>query len=124
MKELLKLNGTEFQEKILVVDEAKRKSLTPSLTPLRKIPVDVSKKSQRQSAFSRTPVVPGHKSFSEETKSKIINSYNTLLSSDSIPKTTRVYQFNKTLRNRRADMLNFPGASSNGVLHYIDVHLK
>ena len=98
--------------------------MTPSLTPLRKIPVDVSKKSQRQSAFSRTPVVPGHKSFSEETKSKIINSYNTLLSSDSIPKATRVYQFNKTLRNRRADMLNFPDALSNGVLHYIDVHLK
>ena len=35
-----------------------------------------------------------------------------------------MYQFNRALRNRRAKMLNFPGASSNEILHYIDVHLK
>ena len=35
-----------------------------------------------------------------------------------------MYQFNRTLRNRRAKMLNFQGASSNEILHYIDVHLK
>ena len=35
-----------------------------------------------------------------------------------------MYQFNRTLRNRRAKMLNFQGTSSNETLHYIDVHLK
>ena len=113
MNELVKLNGIEFQEKNLVIDEAKKKpstpSLTPSLTPLRKIPVEVSQKYQRQTASNRTPVVTGHKSFSEATKSKSTNSYNTLIFSDSI---------------RRAKMLNFPGVLFNEILHYIDVHLK
>ena len=84
LNELVKLNGIEFQEKILVINKAKKKSSTPSLTPLRQIPVDVSQKSQTQTAFNRTPVVPGHKSFSEVTKSKSTNSCNTLIFSDSI----------------------------------------
>ena len=88
------------------------------------IPVDVSQKSQRQTALSRTPLVPEHESFSEVAKPKSTNSYNTLIFSDSIPKGIRMYQFNRALRNRRAKMLNFPGASSNEILHYIDVHLK
>ena len=57
LNELVKLNGKEFQEKNLVIDEAKKKPSTPSLTPLRKIPVEVSQKYQRQTACNRTPVV-------------------------------------------------------------------
>ena len=91
LNELVKLNGIEVQEKILVVDETKKKSSTPSLTPLRHIPADISQKSQRQTAFSRTPVVPGHISFFEVTKSESTNSYNTLIFSGSIPKGIRMY---------------------------------
>ena len=98
--------------------------LTPSLKPLRQISVDVSQKSQRQTACNRTSVAPGHRSFSEVTKSKSTNSHNSLIFSDTIPKGIRMYQFNKTLRNRRAKILNFPGASFNEILHYTDVHLK
>ena len=124
LNELVKLKGREFQEKILVIDEAKKKSSTTSLTPLKQIPVGVSQKCQRQTAFNRTPVVPGHKSFSEMTKSKSTNSCNTLIFSDSTPKGIGMYQFNRTLRNLRAKMLNFLGASSNEILYYINVHLK
>ena len=74
LKKLVILNGIEFQRKISVIDEAKKKSSTPSLTPLRKTPVDVSQKSKRKTAFNRTSVVPGHKSFSEVTKLKSNNS--------------------------------------------------
>ena len=74
LNELVKLNRIEFQEKNSVIDEAKKKPSTPSLTPLGKIPVEVSQKYQRQTAFSRAPVVPGHKSFSEATKSKSTSS--------------------------------------------------
>ena len=123
LNELVKLNGIEFQEKILVIYETKKKSSTPSLTPLRQIPGDISQKSQRQTAFSRTPVVPGHKSFFEVTLEST-NSYNTLIFSGSIPKGIRMYEFDRALRNHRAKMLNFPGASSSEILHYIDVHLK
>ena len=35
-----------------------------------------------------------------------------------------MYQFNRALRNHRPKMLNFPGASFDEILHYIDVHLK
>ena len=35
-----------------------------------------------------------------------------------------MYEFDRALRNHRAKMLNFPGASSSEILHYIDVHLK
>ena len=88
------------------------------------IPVDVSQKPQRQTALSRIPLIPEHESFSEVAKPKSTNSYNTLIFSDSIPKGIRMYQFNRALRNRRAKMLNFPGASSNEILHYINAHLK
>ena len=63
LNELVKLNGIEFPENILVQDEAKKKSLTPSLILLRQIPVDVSQKSQRQTAFNRTQVVLDMKAF-------------------------------------------------------------
>ena len=86
LNELVKLNGIEIQEKILVIDETKKKSSTLSLTPSRQIPADISQKSQRQTAFSRTPVVPGHISFFEVTKSGSTNSYNTLIFSGSIPR--------------------------------------
>ena len=42
LNELGKLNGIEFQEKTILIDEAKKESTTPSLTPLRQLPVDVS----------------------------------------------------------------------------------
>ena len=35
-----------------------------------------------------------------------------------------MYPFNRTLRNCRAKILNFPGASSSEILHYINVYLK
>ena len=38
----------------------------------------VRQKSYRQTAFNRTPVVPKHKNFSEVTKSKSNNSYNSI----------------------------------------------
>ena len=64
LNELVKLNGIEFQEKLLVIEKAKNKYSTPSLTSLRQIQVDVSQKSQRRTAFYRTPVVSIHEGFS------------------------------------------------------------
>ena len=57
------------------------------------------------------------------SKSQGNNSHDTLIFTDSIPKGIQMYQCNRTLINRRAKMLNFPGASSNGISH-INVHLK
>ena len=35
-----------------------------------------------------------------------------------------MYDFNKLIKNRKAEMLNFPGASSRQLLHYMDIHLE
>ena len=95
LNKIIKLNRIEFQKKTLVIDEGKKKSSTPSLTPLRQYPVDASQKSQKQTAFNRTAVVPEHKSFSKVKKSKSNNSYNTLI--------FQMYQFNRTLRINKLD---------------------
>lgn len=76
LNELVKLNEMRFQENILAIDEAKKKSSTSSLTPFQ---VDASKKFQRQTAFNRTPLVPGNKSFSGKTQAKSNNLYSTLI---------------------------------------------
>ena len=80
-------------------------------------------KSLRQAASNRSPIVLGLESFSEVTKYKSNNSYNTVVFIDNIPKGMRVYQFNKKIRNCRAKMFSFPGVLSNEIFHYIDVHL-
>ena len=33
-------------------------------------------------------------------------------------------QLNRSLKNCREKMLNFPGPSSNGILHYVDVYFN
>ena len=35
-----------------------------------------------------------------------------------------MYEFNSFLRNRKAQMLNFPGSSSRQMSHCIDIHLE
>ena len=48
---------------------------------------------------------------------------NTLIFTDSIPKNIRMNDFDKLIKNRKAKMLNIPGASSRQLLHYMDIHL-
>ena len=36
----------------------------------------------------------------------------------------QMHKFNRLVKNRKAKMFNFPGASSHHLLHYLDVHLK
>ena len=43
---------------------------------------------------------------------------------DSIAKRIRMYEFNRFIKNSKATMFNFPGASSHQMLHYLDVHLE
>ena len=36
----------------------------------------------------------------------------------------QMHKFNRLIKNHKAKMFNFPGASSHQLLHYLDVHLK
>ena len=35
-----------------------------------------------------------------------------------------MYDFNNLIKSRKVKMLNFPGASSRQLLHYMDIHLE
>ena len=35
-----------------------------------------------------------------------------------------MYEFNRFIKNSKAKMFSFPGASSHQMLHYLDVHLE
>ena len=49
---------------------------------------------------------------------------NALIFTDSIPKGIRMNDFNKSIKSRKAKMLNFPGALSRQLLHFMDIHLE
>ena len=78
---------------------------------------------ENQKPFSRLPVIPGKDKYSETVKAKS-EPTNILIFTDSILKGIRMYDFNKLIKNRKAKMLNFPGASTRQLLHYMDIHLE
>ena len=85
--------------------------------------VVVNNNPENQKTFSRLPVIPGRDKYSETVKAKP-EPTNTLIFTDSIPKGIRMYGFNKLIKNKNAKLLNFPGASSRQLLHYMDIHLE
>ena len=50
--------------------------------------------------------------------------FSTIIFTDRIPKVIQMHKFNRLIKNRKAKMFNFPGASPHQLLHYLDVHLK
>ena len=118
--ELIKLNGIDFKSHRLAIEEAlvKPKVKEPSPPGIKTTEIK-----NYQTSFEEVPVVPGEKSYSIATSSQ--NSvFNTIPFTDSIPKGIQMHKFNRLIKNRKAKMFNFPGASSHQLLHYLDVHLK
>ena len=66
---------------------------------------------ENQKTFARLPAISGKDKYSEAVKAKP-EPANTLIFSDSIPEVIRLNGFNKLIKNRKAKMLNFLGASS------------
>ena len=85
--------------------------------------VVVNNNPENQKTFSKLPVNPSKDKYTETVKAKP-EPMNTLSFTDSIPKGIRMYDFNKLIKNRKAKMLNFPGASSRQLLQYMDIHLE
>ena len=91
--------------------------------PSKRPQVVVNNYPENQKTFATLPVIPGKDIFSETVKART-KPANTLIFTDSIPKDIRLNEFNKSIKNRKAKMLNFPGASSRQLLHYMDIHLE
>ena len=98
-------------------------SISHQKLPSKRPQVVVNNNPENQKTFSRLPVIPGKDKYNETVKAKP-EPMNTLIFTDSIPKGIRMYGFNKSIKNRKAKMLNFPGASSRQLLHYMDIHLE
>ena len=97
-------------------------SISHQKLPSKRPQVVVNNNPENQKTFSRLPVIPGKDKYNETVKAKP-EPMNTLIFTDSIPKGIRMYGFNKSIKNRKAKMLNFPGASSRQLLHYMDIHV-
>ena len=80
--------------------------------------VVINKCPERQTNFSRSPVVPGTKLFSEASLPSTSQKDN-LIFTDSIPKGVHIRELN-TFKTK---MVSFPGATSKEILHYLDVYL-
>ena len=99
-----------------------RNVLTSQNTGSNRPSVVINKYPERQTDFSRPPVVPGTKLISEGSlHSK--GQRDILIFTDSIPKGIRIRELNSFIKNGKTKMVSFPGATSKEILHYLDVHL-
>ena len=99
-----------------------RNVLNSQNTGSKRPSVVISKYPERQTDFSRPPVISGTKLFSEASQPSK-GQRNILIFTDSIPKGIRIREFNSFIKNGKTKMVSFPGATSNEILHYLDVHL-
>ena len=72
---------------------------------------------ENQTTFSKVPIIPGDKSYSD-TITKKSEQENILIFSDSIPNRIHMFNFNKALKNGKAKHLLFPGTTSKQLLQY------
>ena len=89
----------------------------------RRPPVVVNTHPENQTTFSKVPIFPGNKSYSDALTKKA-EQENILIFSDSIPSRIKMYNFNKALKNGKAKHLSFPGTKTKQLLQYLDVNVK
>ena len=77
--------------------------------------VVISAHPENQTTFSKVPIIPGDKSYSD-TITKKTEQENILIFSDSIPNRIKMYNFNKALKNGKAKHLSSPGTTSKQLL--------
>ena len=123
--ELLKLNEIKFYGSQNKIEEAKstRGQTIVALSPAKNQQIVVNKNLEKQNLLEKLPLVPGKRNYCEATQPSP-SPYNTLIFTDSIRKDIRMYKFNSLLKDRKAQMKNFPGSLSKEILRYIDIHTE
>ena len=113
-----------FNFKCIIVEEAKNKPTAFSVANvLRPTSPVFSNHLTDENYQSKLPIDSSKKRY-RETVNLSLNSSNTLIFTDSIAKGICIYEFNQFVKNGKAAMINFSGASSCQMLHYLDVHLE
>ena len=111
-KKLLKPNKVTLYGSQVKIEEAKfprGQTTCCFITSLK--PFVVNKNIKDQYSLENLPLVPGKRKCCEAAQ-PCPSHYKTLIFTDSVPKCIRMYQFNSLLRNRKGQILNFPGFSS------------
>ena len=86
--------------------------------------VVINQSPENQTVYPRKRIVLGTNSYSESLGNSQTNSRNIKIFSDSIPKGIRIKQMNRQIKNGNARIHSFPGATSDQLLHYLDVNLE
>ena len=122
--ELIKLNGIEFNSKCMIVEEAKNKPTAFSEANALRPTSPVFGNHLTDENQSKLPIGSAKKAY-RETVRLSPNSSNTLIfTAKGIAKGIRMCEFNRFIKNSKAKMFSFPGASSHQMLHYLDEHLE
>ena len=83
----------------------------------------MNKNIEKQKVLRNLPLVPRKRNYCEVTQPRP-SPHNTLVFMDSIQKGIGTYKLNSLLRNRKTQILSFPGSLSKQMSHYIDIHLE
>ena len=119
---MIKLNGIQFNSKCIIVEEDKNSRIAFSEANVLRPTSPVFGNHLTDENQSKLPIGSSKKVYSKMVHFSP-NSSNTLIFTDSIAKSIRMYEFNRFTKNSKATMFNFSGASSHQMLHYLDVHL-
>ena len=121
---LIKLNGIDFLETCIIVQEARstrsraNQGTTNSIT--RRAQVVINQFPENENVYLKPSVVPGNQSYAKTVQSlrKVIFFGN------SIPQGIRIHEFDSLVKKGYAKMKYFPGATSKELLPYVDPTLK
>ena len=99
-----------------------RNALTSLNTKHKRPSVVINKHPERQTNFSRLPIVSGAKLF-REASLPLKGQKSILIFTDSIPKGICNRELNSFIRNGKTKMLSFPRATSKEYCRYLHVHV-
>ena len=122
-KELVKLNGAQFQGNCWIVEEARSRGKSGFLSSPHSKPRAINNSSEDENTCLKNNLVPGHVTYAETAKSAkrsfIGHTQNRIvIFGNGITCTIWVRDFNRELTNDHAKIKTFPGASSKEFPHY------
>ena len=128
-KELVKLNGVQFQGKCLIIEEARSRRKFSVLSNPHSRPHVVNNFSENENTCPKKNFVAGHVTYADTAKSaKRLSTGHTqnsvVVFGDSITCIIRVRDFNRELNSGQAKIRTFPGAISKDFPHYVTPTLE
>ena len=123
-KELVKLNGVQFQGNSLIVEEVRSRRKSSVWSNPHSRPHVINNSSDNENTCRKNNYVPGHVTYADTAKSvKRSLTRQTqnpiVIFGDSITRRIQVRDFNRDLNTGHAKIRTFPGAISKEFPHYV-----